>query len=497
MSYFRKDVGQISAYPYNRFRYIFLLISVAIIVGFATGGAVMFLSPFIVVITLIILVAAIIVVKKPEWGILGFLALTSTILESESNPGVSIGFGHIYLSDLLVFFPFILIIWNLMFRLEVKFVRTPLDVPLVLFIFVALVSTGLAMLRESVTLKACLGPVRDVLGYVVFFAVTNLIRGEKQIKLVANSIIVFAVFVSLVMIVQYALGTTLPFLPGRVEVLSTEGASYSSVTRIMPPGTSIVFVGFVLMCCFWFFDKSQNRSWILLMSLFITGIGILLTFKRHYWGALVVIFAVMFLLSNRKEIQRILIKGLSTIAVMLVAIYFLSNYTGSVGPDLIKGSVDRLLSLTRSDTYEDSDSSLRWRDFENRYAMANFASHPIFGIGLGTRYRPWVLNRDWIDFDGRSFIHSGFYWLLLRTGSLGFLFMTWLMTSYIIRGFKYWRLVPNSYSAYMLGFMLATIGMVIGNWVEPLISEWYWTGVTAVMMGISELMIRSIPKSAY
>jgi hypothetical protein len=496
MSYSNKDAGRIIAYPDDRLRHIFLLMGVAIIVGFATGGAVMFLSPFVVILALVILVAAVIVVKKPELGILGFLALTSTVLESESNPGISIGFGHIYLSDILVFFPFLYIIWRLMFRLETKFVRTPLDIPLVLFILVALVSTGVAMLRGTVTLKACLGPIRDVVNYAIFFGVTNLVRSEKQLKLVLGSMIGFAIMVSIVMMAQYALGAVLPFLPGRVEVLSTEGASYSSVTRIIPPGYSIVFVGFVTACSIWFFDVTQRRSWVMALPIFITGMGVLLTFKRHFWGAFVVIFLIMLFLGNRKEIQRILIRGLSTMAVMVVATFFVLNYTGSVGPNLIKGAVDRLLSLTQSNTYEDPDSSLRWRDFENQYAMSNFVSHPLIGIGLGGRYRPWVPSRDWANFDGRAYIHSGIFWLLLRTGSLGFIFMIWLMVVYVFRGLKYFRLVPNStYRAYMLGFTLSTLGMLMGNWVEPLISEWYWTGVTAVMMGVSELMIRTIPKT--
>ena len=497
MSYFKRNVGQMIAYPYERLRHVFLLIGVAIIIGFATGGAVMFLSPFVVILAFVILVAAVIVVKKPELGILGFVALTSTVLESESNPGISIGFGHIYLSDILVFFSFLYIIWRLMFRLETKFVRTPLDIPLVLFILVALVSTGVAMLRGTVTLKACLGPVRDVVNYAIFFGVTNLVRSEKQLKLVLGSMIGFAIMVSIVMMAQYALGTKLPFLPGRVEVLLTEGTRYSSVTRIIPPGYSIVFVGFVTACSIWFFDNTQRRSWALALPIFITGMGVLLTFKRHFWGALMVIFLIMLLLGNRKEIQRILIRGLSTIAVMAVAIYFILNYTGSLGPNLIKGAVDRFLSLSQANTYEDPDSSLRWRDFENQYAMSNILSHPLIGIGLGTRYRPWVPSRDWANFDGRAFIHNGIFWLLLRTGSLGFIFMTWLMTIYVVRGFKYWRLVHNStYSAYMLGFTFSMLGMLMGIWVEPLISEWYWTGVIAVMMGCNELIIRTVPKTA-
>lgn len=496
MGYLKKSVGQIITHPYGQLQYVLVLVSVAIVVGLATGGAVMFLSPFIVLLALIVLTAAVIVIKKPEWGILGFLALTSTVLSSEANPGVSLGFGHIYLSDMLVFFPFVLIIWNLMFRLEVKFVRTPLDLPLLLFILVALVSTVGAMLRGTVTLKECLGPIRDVVNYAIFFSVTNLVRSKKQLNLLAGSIIVFAVIVSIVMMVQYALGTVLPFLPGRVEVLSTEGTRYSSVTRIIPPGYSIVFIGLVTACAIWFFDVAHRRSWIMALPIFISGVGVLLTFKRHFWGALVVIVLVMLLLSNRKEVQRILIRGLATIAVLVVSIYFVSNYTGSVGPDLIQGATDRLFSLTRSDTYEDPDSSLRWRDFENHYAMLNFVSHPLIGIGLGARYRPWVATRDWEHYDGRRFIHSGIFWLLMRTGSLGFVFMIWLMAVYLIRGLKYWRRVSNTiYGAYMLGFTLATVGMLLGNWVEPLISEWEWTGVTAVMMGINELIIRNMPKS--
>ncbi len=498
MSYLRKGIGQAIVYPYDRFRHIFLLIGVAIFAGLATGGTVTFLSPFAVIFVLLVLASAVIVVKKPELSILAFLALTSTVLESDSNPGISIGFGHIYLSDMLVFFPFIFIIWNLMFRLEIKFVRTPLDAPLFLFILVALISTGMAMLRGTVTLKFSLGPMRDVVNYAIFFVVTNLVRSERQLKLVAGSIIVFAIIVSVVMIVQYALGTTLPFLPGRVEVLQTEGAQYSSVTRIIPPGYSIVFVGFVTACSLWFFDVAQRRNWAMSLPIFITGIGVLLTFKRHFWGALVVIFLIMFFFSNRKEMQRILLRGGATMAVLIVGVYFVLNYTGSVGPNLIKGATDRLLSLTQSNTYEDPDSSLRWRDFENQYAMSHFASHPIIGIGLGARYRPWMPARDWENYDGRRYIHSGIFWLLMRTGSLGFVSMVWLMVVYVVRGFKYWRLVPNStYGAYILGFTLSTLGMLMGNWVEPLISEWYWTGVTAVMMGVSELMIRTIPKAAH
>lgn len=480
--------------PFNQSRYVFFMIGNAVIVGVLLGMAITFASPGIVVLALLVLLSVVLVLKNPVWGILGFIALTSTVLDSDVNPGVSLGFGHIYLSDIILLTMFWLIGWELLTRLESKFVSTPLDVPLLVFVAVVLFSTIVAMIRGTVTLKGALGPTRDVLNLLLFFAVTNLVKTDKQVKLLQGMTLFFASLVSIVMVAQYITGAALPFLPGRVEVLSTEGTNFYDITRIIPPGYSIVFVAFVVACSIWFFDNKYSNNISLMTTISLTGIGVLLTFKRHFWGALVVIFLIMVLVSNRKEIQRILLRGLSAFAIMLVCLFFVMNYLGAAGSDLVAGSADRMFSLFRTNTYDDPNSSLRWRDFENQYAIRQFVSHPFIGIGLGTIYRPWVPSRDWSGYDGRAYIHSGFYWLLLRTGGIGFLAALSMMAAVVVRGFKYWRLVPAN-GVYVLGFTLAIIGMLLGNWVEPLISEWYWTPITAVMMGLIELSIRALPPS--
>jgi len=472
----------------NQLRHTLFILNSSIIVGIVLGIAIAFSSPGIVALALVIGLSIVLVVKNPVVGILAFIGLTSTVLDSATNPGIFLGFGHIYLSDIILFVLFWLIGWGMLTHLEAKFYRTPLDIPLLLFVVVALVSTSIAMINGIITLQDSLGPMRDILNLMIFFAVTNLVKTNAQIKLLRRSIIAFACVVSVVMVIQYFLGTNLPFLPGRVEVLSTEGVSYSSVTRIIPPGFWIVFVTFVTGCSIWFFDKKHSGNLILAIPLALTGLGVLLTFKRHFWVSLVVIFLIIALISNRKELQRILIRGFATFAVMLLGLFFIMNYTGSVGPDLVAGSFNRVASLFRADTYEDPNSSLRWRDFENEYAVPQIISHPFIGIGLGTKYRPWVPNRDWSDFDGRAFIHNGFYWLLLRTGGIGFLSMMGVLVAVVVRGFKYWRIVPDG--AYVLGFTLAIIGLLIGNWVEPLISEWYCTALLAALIGVNELSIR-------
>lgn len=479
--------------PSDQFRYILLMLGISIVIGLLLGMAIVFSTPGIVFLALSIALSVKLVLKNPVWGILGYIALTSTLIATDANPGVSIGIGHIYLTDIILITLFSLIGWELLTRLEVKFVRTPLDIPLLVFIVVALVSTFVAMIRGTATLNSMLGPAREILHLLLFFAVTNLVKTDKQIRLMHGMVIAFAWVVSIVMVIQYFTGAALPFLPGRVEVLYTEGTSFSGVTRIIPPGYPTVFFVFVITCSIWFFDNKYSGNVILTISMVLSGIGVLLTFKRHLWAALVVIFLIMLLVSNRREIQRILLRGFSAFAVMFVVLYFVSNYTGSAGPDLITSSADRMFSLFREETYEDPNSSLRWRDFENYYASRQFISHPFIGIGLGTLYRPFIPGRDWSGFDGRGWIHNGFYWLLLRTGGIGFLAMMGMMMTVIFRGFKYWRVAPNK--AYVLGITLAIIGMLMGNSVEPLISEGYWTPITATLMGLNELSIRSISQS--
>ena len=157
----------------NHFRYALFMLGNAIIVGMLLGMAVVFLSPGIVILALAVVLSVILVSKNPVWGILGFIALTSTVIGSDVNPGVSIGIGHIYLTDIILFTLIWLIVWELFTRLEAKFVRTPLDIPLLVFLAVTLVSTIIAMISGTVTLQAMLGPARDVLSLMLFFAITN------------------------------------------------------------------------------------------------------------------------------------------------------------------------------------------------------------------------------------------------------------------------------------------------------------------------------------
>ena len=469
----------------------------AVLTGFLMGLSMILVSPVLVLAGLIAIFLLFLLLKLPELGILSLIALTSTFFSSDANLGFSIGFGHIYLTDILLI---TLLMWTCIRSLvdpRFKLISTPVNIPLLAFVFLAFLSTFIAILQSALTLQQSLGEIRNIANYLLFFGVINLIRNEKQIRILTNGLLILATLVPMVMIVQYILGSSVHLLPGRVEVLSTEGTSYSDVTRIIPPGYSLVFVAFIFLSVMLpYGEYKSHRAWLVLPWL-LTGIGVLLTFKRHFWVAAILIFLLIIYLSKKAELKRIIGWGVFALVISAIGFFFVVSMAGSKGSDLLGSSTARLASLLDVGTYQDPNSSLRWRDFEYKYALPQIVAHPLLGMGLGARYRPFIPHRDNAVYDGRGFIHNGHVWIMLKTGLLGYAAMFWLIITFVVRGLRSWRklLTPYARTA-VLGFTLAYIGMLIGTIVEPMLIEWRWTALLAVIMGLNEavIQVRRVPE---
>lgn len=454
------------------------------------GTAMTSTSPALVSAALAATVLVFLILKTPEVGILAVIVLTSTFFDSEVNVGFSLGFGHIYLTDILLF---VLLGWIgvrwLMDR-ERKLVRTPLDIPLLAFVGIASLSTAIAIFRSSLTIQQSLGEVRCIVNYLFFFAVTNLIRSEKQVKNAVTGLLALAALVAVAMIVQYTLGPSARVLPGRVETLWTEGTSYAGVTRIIPPGYSLIFVAFVVLSVSLAQGASERLKPRFFIPWLLTGLGVVLTFKRHLWAAALVLFLLILYLGRKIALNKIIRWALATLAVLVLSVFVGISITGSKGTSFLSSSVSRLLSLTSLETYASPNSSLRWRDFEYALAVPQIKAHPVLGLGLGAHYRPFIPHRDHPGFDGRGFIHNSHLWLMVKTGLLGYAAMAGLMALFFYRGFRGWKRLPAGLSrTVVLGFTLACAGMLLGSLVEPMLIEWHWTALIAVMMGLNEVVL--------
>ncbi|OQY34646.1 MAG: hypothetical protein B6243_05355, partial [Anaerolineaceae bacterium 4572_5.2] len=415
--------------------------------------------------------------------------LTTTLFHSSVNPRISLGFGTIYLTDILLIVNLLLIGIRSFVESDFRIVKTPLDKPLLLFVGMALFATFIAIIYTPLKLRSSLHEMRIVSNYLVFFVVTNHIRDEKQQRFLINGFILLATIVGGAMILQYVLGPSVPIIPGRVEVLKTAGERYSGVTRIIPPGYLMPFISFVLLSVILLSDDVRNSNRGLLIPWALAAIGVLLTFKRQLWIGALLTFPLIALFTKRRNLSKLVRGSMTILFVAVPGFLFLYAFTGDVGPKLINSSLVRLTSLTN---YDDPNSTLSHRSYEYDYAFPQIAAHPLLGLGLGSRYRPLVPGRDWEKYDGRAYMHNSYLWIVVKAGLLSFLPFLLLILRSLYRGFKYWRSVPDTRQGlYVLGFTLAFfLVLTTGSWASPALMEWGPPPAIGVMLGINELILK-------
>ena len=113
--------------------------------------------------------------RWPEYALLLILLLLSTAIDENALPSIPIGVGHIIVSDIILFSALAIIIIRAWSEPGFGFKHTSLDLPLLAFWGVALLSTVIAIVNSTVTINQSLGEVRTVNLYLTFFIVTNLI----------------------------------------------------------------------------------------------------------------------------------------------------------------------------------------------------------------------------------------------------------------------------------------------------------------------------------
>ncbi len=425
--------------------------------------------------------------KRPELLPLAFLVLTSSVIRVSKALSFSIGFGTLYLTDVVFLLSVGLIIVRWMVKADFKMVRTPLDWPLLIFWGASLISTFIAIIASSLPWKQSLHEIRVVTSYLMFFVVTNLVRDKRQLILIIRGLLLLATIVALAMVVQCLLGQSRVILAGRVENLGLEGQALAGVARIIPPGQSIIMVAFTAVFATLVMERANVLRYF---QCGLLGLAIILTFFRASWVVTGLTMLLVGLLARGQEIRRLIVWGLAAILSVTIILMAIMQQPESRGAKLASAAFERLFTLTQSKTFEDPHSSLRWRDFEYSYALPHILSNPFVGLGLGAKYRP-LTAKDHEDFDGRAFIHNGHVWILLKSGVFGYFGLLWFSLAFLLRGFRYWRCISEPHMrGIVLAFTLTYLGVLIVSMVEPYVMLWSWTPVIGIIAGINEVALQ-------
>lgn len=456
----------------------------AILAG-VTAGALLLRLPLL---NLLVVVAGALLLlgvnRRPEYLILTIVVLISSIIFDNSLPYVAIGIGSLQVSDLLLLTLVGVIAWRLL-AAGSTFATTTLDGPLLLFLVAVTVAAGSARFRYGLDYNHVMRLVRVFSYYLLFFAVTNLISGKTQVMTLVRGLFLIAAAVATVMLVQAAIGEGVQLMPGRIEAARTFGAEYEA-TRILPPGqTLLVVLTITAIALVTVGTRKPVFASVYFYASLLLGAGVVLTYNRNYWVALILVTGLLLTLLPGNLRPRL--------CSLLLAIVLFAGLAMAIGSshgrfkEAAAAVSERFSSLFAGSELTRS-SSLEYRYTENRYALQQIARHPLLGIGLGNDYRPEIFGReDTLT----SYIHNGYLWLLTDLGLFGFLAFLWFFGRFIVRGLRHWRSVgDDTLRAVTLGFTLSGIGILLMAMVNPMFMQWYSIVVMAVMTGLTEVILR-------
>jgi O-antigen ligase len=422
---------------------------------------------------------------KPELGILAIVILVSSIIFEDALPLIPIRFGNFHIPDALLLLLLFVIPFNRIINKEFQLVKTPLDLPLLLFYLAALSAACLAILKYKLDFTETMKGLRPLTYYLLFFVVTNLIRSERQVRLLVKGLFCIGVGVGGAMLAQAIIGESVQLMPGRIEAVITSEKMYGAI-RVLPPGQSLVYVLFITGVCFIAYPETTLlKAWHFLLVL-STGVGVALTYNRSYWVACICCFTVFILFAGSQPRKRMMVLFLiCSFAVMAIySGYWLSNTRGR-GGGTVSAVSDRFSSLFSGSRLDDS---MEWRKIENEYALPQIAKHPLIGIGLGNHYRPqFFYSGDTLT----SYIHNGYLWLLLNVGLMGAAPFLWCYLAFIIRGFRNLKNVTDHYLRSLLtGFTLSVAGALLINVVNPMVMQKFSIVALSIILGLGEAIIR-------
>ncbi len=428
----------------------------------------------------------IVMAKKPEYAVLAIVVLNCSIVFEDKLPLLPIGVGSLHFADIFLLFLLGVVIFRIIANDDIGFAKSPLNLPLGLFMLSVTGAAAVSIYSYDLDFNHVMRIFRGVSFYMLFYVMTNLINDEKRMRSLLRGMFFIAMAVAAAMLVQDLVGDKIRLLPGRVEAASSFGSAYEAM-RILPPGHTLVYTLFVTALCLIVFIRERpilfSGYFYIMLAL---GVGVLLTYNRNYWVALIVTVTLLLLVTSTGSKTRLIALIFLVSLFAGSAILTLGASGGRFGE--ITGAVSDRFATLLSGKEVASERSLEDRYLENYYAMRKIAENPVMGIGLGNHYRPAVFGAD--D-DLTFYVHNGYLWLLTDTGFVGFAFFMWFYIGFLVRGIRSLsRLEDDFFRALIAGFTLSGVGVLFMVMVNPVFMQHFSIVVLAIMIGLTEAMIR-------
>jgi len=235
-------------------------------------------------------------------------------------------------------------------------------------------------------------------------------------------------------------------------------------------------------------NPRQRRTLLWLLPILIAGFYI--GNRRAAYAGFAVGTIVLISLMSGERLKR-LMKPL--IAVALVFCIYLAAYwntTGRIGmvAQTVRSTIfagDRELVSS----YEDFTSGLA-RDQENYNTAASLRQAPVMGIGFGRKFEEAI--QSWGSYALKGYIcHNQIFWILGKTGAVGFFFFFFFLNSVVMRGAHVFRNLQDPYLQTVCAVaIIAVVSQVVVSYADMQLTYYRNMTYLGMFIGLIPVMER-------
>lgn len=342
-----------------------------------------------------------------------------------------------------------------------------------LIVYVIFMITSVLFNSPQMEIKDVLAQVHDALAFMVLVVAIGIMREKPSYDVIGRSIIITAVFSSIVSLIQIAAD---PYFL-RIGI---DRKAFGTILRSNGIFSSEYFNSYFLITALaWTLITVRNNTLkYFLVSLFT--LGVISSFQRMSWIVLAVVIFSYLIYVQRIAIEKIALLGLSALTVILIISLFYAR-------DIQQSA---LVKERLTDTIEG-------RMGYYNLVMENIGKKPLLGYGdlknevyyknmlriTGSRDRAMAIEGD---------LHSGYFSSLYLYGIPAFLWFT----AFVILAVAYYARQIRTDHYFVIPFLVSIL-FLIGNLTNTFIFLSYISILFAVHIGIGTGLKHMITRTSH
>ncbi len=345
-------------------------------------------------------------------------------------------------------------------------IKNPADLFFLIFILILPLNFIVAYFNGVETL----GWVREYALYILFLLYFPIREYCKEEKFIKKILILFSIITAGIAIWQiYYYYTSIDNISFAVDLIKGKSANQHIFTTVI-----IFGVAFLI------YYKKFNIRLLITVTTFMVFIGLIATFSRAYWLALIFNLILMFFFLERKQKLVLLLSSVLLMAMFLGVLYFFfENYFNIVMTVL----GERFSSA--GDLTDDPSMMMRFHEFET--VFDRIKEHPIGGNGMHSEFKDYDPFSLFSEKD--TFIHNAYISLAYRLGVIMPIFFFFPFIYYMTKSFLYARKVKSGFYRYLAIAVFTTIVMIlITNMVTTTFIERDFIMTTIFVLGFAGII---------